>query len=150
MLFLWQQAGEIEGGFQQFVAQRIILINFRSRSDPTVHWPALHNHRFNTGHRECPGVVAFAKPYQHAVIASAAEEVPVQEPGPTAEHGFLGYTSHLGEIVVHDELTAQAAVRLPSHRGEVQHLVFVRGHGRRLRQEFLVDEHVALLVKAGG
>jgi hypothetical protein len=48
-LFLRQGPGEVEGGFQQFTAQRIILIGFRGRSDPALHWTALHYHRRDTG-----------------------------------------------------------------------------------------------------
>jgi hypothetical protein len=98
--FLGQRAIEFESGAQQFAAKSFVLKHFWAGFDPAVHLPALHDHRRDAGRGQSPSVMAFTEADQHPVVAGAAKQIAVQEPSPTPEHGFLGYTAHGSEIVV--------------------------------------------------
>src|SRR5262249_16968727 len=87
-----QRSREGQSSVQELAAQSIIAVGVGAGSYPTVHAPPPRYHRDDPGHGQRPVLVRLADPGQQAVVPRAAEQVAVQQPGPTPEHGFFPQT----------------------------------------------------------
>lgn len=114
-LFPGQGAIEGEGGFDQFLSERVVGVGLGSRADPAVHSALAHHHGRDAGEFQCPRFAVFAETNEHAAGARSAKQVAVEEPRPSAEHGFLRETGHAAKRIVQQffkALVARHACRL--------------------------------------
>ena len=87
----------MQGCFDEFLTERVVAVGLGGGADPAGHAAAAHDGGGDAGDFVNPGFVVLADTQEQAATASAAEQIAVEQPRPSAEHGFFGEAAGVAE-----------------------------------------------------
>jgi hypothetical protein len=90
-------AGEVEGGVDELLTERVVAVGLGSGADPAGHAAAAHDGGGDAGDLVRPGFVVLADAQEQAAAARTDEQIAVEQICPSAEHGFLGEAAGFAE-----------------------------------------------------
>jgi hypothetical protein len=87
----------VQGCVDELLTERVVAVGLGGGADPARHAAAAHDGGGNAGDFVGPGFVVLADAQEQAATACAAEQIAVEQPRPSAEHGFFGQASGVAE-----------------------------------------------------
>ena len=79
------------------MTERVVAVGLGGGADPAGHAAAAHDGGGDAGDLVGPGFVVLADAQEQAAVARSAEQIAVEQLCPSAEHGFFGEASGVGE-----------------------------------------------------
>jgi hypothetical protein len=99
LLFLFGEgAGEVEGCVDELLTERVVAVGLGGGADPAGHAAAAHDGGGDAGDLVGPCFVVLADAQEQAAAARATEQIAMQQPCPSAEHGFFGEAAGVAEV----------------------------------------------------
>jgi hypothetical protein len=97
LLLFGKGAGEVQGCFDELLTERVVAVGLGGGADPAGHAAAAHDGGGDAGDLVGPGFVVLADAQEQAALARSDEQVAVEQPRPSAEHGFFGEAAGAAE-----------------------------------------------------
>lgn len=107
--FPGQRAGKRDGGVEKALEKAVVRVDFGGGADIALHSPATHDDGDDAGNRKCPRFIVGTDPEHETAMAGSAEEIAVEEEGPSAKHRFFGESRQVSQCAVDEFFEARVA-----------------------------------------